>query len=62
MIRNKYLYVVLVVMSVLASCSPDDRMGLEEPIQDLKIIVIPAKSLIHIHLRQPLPMLSDFGI
>ena len=39
MIRNKYLYVVLVVMSVLASCSPDDRMGLEEPIQDLKIIV-----------------------
>lgn len=43
MIRNKYLYVVLVVMSVLASCSPDDRMGLEEPIQDLKIIVIPGE-------------------
>ena len=43
MIRNKYLYVVLVVMSVLASCSPDDRMGLEESIQDLKIIVIPGE-------------------
>lgn len=43
MIRNKLLYIVLVALPLFGSCSPEDRMGLDAPVNDLKVIIVPGE-------------------